>query len=122
MPSDQEDFSTAVRVLRQCLETGERLSLHYTLPSGSSIEALCDRLKGRAGSVPWDVEQSVRHLARKLAIILPDKVNYHAYSVALREIALRLTLPFDQRQAPLTKESRSRPANQLTIRISGLKD
>jgi hypothetical protein len=122
MPSDQEDFSTAVRLLRQCVETGDRLPLHYTLGSGSSIEALCDRLKGTAGSVPWDVEQTVRYLARRLAITLPEKVNYHTYSVVLREIALRLTLPFDQRQAPLTKEGRSRPANQPTIRISGLKD
>jgi hypothetical protein len=122
MPSDQEEFSTAVRLLRQCVETGDRLPLHYTLPSGSSIEALCDRLYGTSGSVPNNVGEAVRYLARRFAITLPNKINYHTYSVVLREIALRLTLPFDQRQVPLTKEGRLRPANQPIIRISGLKD
>jgi hypothetical protein len=95
-PVSQEEFWTAVRLLQQYVELGQRLPLDYTLPSGRSIEALCDRVQSTA--VPWDVEQSVRYLAGKLAVTLPAKINY---SVVLREIARRLTLPFDQRQTPL---------------------
>jgi hypothetical protein len=111
---DKEQFSTAARVLRMYVETGDRLPLHYTLPTGLSIEAVCDRLQGTTSSVPRDVGQTVRYLARKLAVTTPDKINYHTYSVVLREIALRLTLPFDQRHAPLIKEARSRHFNEVT--------
>jgi hypothetical protein len=101
-------------VLREYVELGDRLPLHYTLPTGVSIEALCDRLQGTASSVPRDVEQTVHYLAKKLAVTTPDKINYHTCSVVLREIALRLTLPFDQRQAPLIKEARSRHVDEVT--------
>jgi hypothetical protein len=74
---DKEQFSTAVRVLRDYVELGGRLPLHYTLPTGLSIEAVCDRLHGTASSVPRDVGQTVRYLARKLAVTTPDKINYH---------------------------------------------
>jgi hypothetical protein len=120
--SDKEQFWAALRALRQYVDTGDRLPLHYTLPSGVSIEALCDRLHGSASSVPIDVGETVRYLARRLGITIPDKINYHTYSVVLREIALRLTLPFNQRQAPLIKEARSRRAPKPTIRVRGLKD
>jgi hypothetical protein len=100
---DTEHFSTAVCLLRQYVELGHRLPLNYTLPSGRSIEALCDRLQNTSSSVPPDVGvgETVSHLADKLAVSMPDKINYHTYSVVLREIAVRLTLPFDQRCRPL---------------------
>jgi len=100
---DKEEFSTAIRLLRQCVAHGDRLPLYYTLPTGRSIEGLCDRLRGVGDAVPLDVKESIRHLADNLAVIVPDKINYETYSMVLREIALRLTLPFDQRRAPLTK-------------------
>ena len=100
---DTEEFCEAVCLLQRYIELGHRLPLDYTLPSGRSIEGLCDRLC--APAVPWDAEQSIRYLAGKLAVTLPGKIDY---SVVLREIARRLTLPFDQRQAPLIARSAKR--------------
>ena len=98
---DRQEFSTAVDLLRPYVELGDRLPLHYTLPNGRSIEALCDRLNGAAGSVPRDVGLTVGYLATRLAVSMPSAINYHTYSLVFKEIALRLTLPFEQRQAPL---------------------
>jgi hypothetical protein len=117
---DKEQFLTAVRVLREYVELGDRLPLHYTLPSGLSIEAVCDRLLATTGSVPRQVGQTVRRLAKELSVTTSKETSYHTYSVVLREIALRLTLPFDQRQAPLIREARWREAPEPTIRVIGL--
>jgi antitoxin component of RelBE/YafQ-DinJ toxin-antitoxin module len=95
---DEEEVCTAIRLLQQYVEVGNRLPLDYTLPSGRSIEALCDRVQSM--EVPPEVEQRVRYLAGRLGVTLPDKINY---AVVLREIARRLTMPFDQRQAPLIR-------------------
>ena len=98
---DKALFSMAVRLLWPYVAFAGRLPLYYTLPNGRSIEALCVRLRDTTGPIPSDVEQTICYLAKQLAVWSPDLPNYHTYSVLLNEIALRLTLPFDQRQAPI---------------------
>ena len=98
---DEEQFSKAVDLLQQCVELGTRLPLYYTLPTGRSIEGLCDRLRGTTGSMPSEMGQRINNLAKKLAVPTPSIANYHTYSAVLKEIALRLTFPFEQRQALL---------------------
>jgi hypothetical protein len=98
---DDEEFSTAVDLLRPYVQMGNRLPLHYTLPTGRTIEALCGRLHNRVNGVPLDVGERIGYLANKLAVSMPSTVSYHTYSLVLKEIAYRLTLPFDQRYAPI---------------------
>jgi hypothetical protein len=100
-PQDAAQFSVAVHSLRQHVELGKRLPLYFTLPTGRSIEGLCDRLRGTASPIPPDVEQALRYLARRLSVSTPDVADYDTCSPVLKEIALRLTLPFGQRDALL---------------------
>lgn len=106
-PEDKAQFSIAVYLLHDHVELGARVPLYFTLPTGRSIEGLCDRLRGTASPIPPDVEQTFRDLARKLLVPTPAVIDYDASLPVLKEIALRLTLPFGQRHA-LLPESRDK--------------
>jgi hypothetical protein len=96
-PQDTAEFSIAVYLLRDHVELGERVPLYFTLPTGRSIEGLCDRLRGTASPIPPDVERTLRDLARRLSIPTPSIVDYDTSLPVVRQIALRLTLPVGQR-------------------------
>ena len=100
---DKAQFSEAVDILQDHVELGTRVPLYFTLPTGRSIEGLCDRLRGTASPIPPDVEQTLRDLARKLLVLTPAVIDYDASLPVLKEIALRLTLPFSQRDALLSE-------------------
>jgi len=108
LSQEKQEFSSAVRVLQHYVEKGRRLPLYYTLSSGRSIEGLCDRLQVAADPVPLDVMAAICHLAINLAGPLPGKNSYDGYCGVLKEIAVRLTFPFEQRP-PSSVVRRSRP-------------
>ena len=95
---DKAQFSEAVDMLQDHVELGTRVPLYFTLPTGRSIEGLCDRLRGTASPMPPDVEQTLSNLARRLSVCTPDVIDYDTCSPIVKEIALRLTLPFSQRR------------------------
>jgi hypothetical protein len=98
---DKAQFQIAVRRRREHHELGKRLPLYYTLPTGRSIEAVCERLRWSATSIPRDLSQAICNLADELGVSAkPHTITYQAYSPILNEIAVRLTLPFDQRLLP----------------------
>src|SRR5215469_7660788 len=95
---DKEQFETAVRLLREHHELGMRLPLYYTIPSGRSIEAICERLRWSASSIPRDLSQTICDLAGEVGVSTKHHtITYQAFSPVLNEIAVRLSLPFDQR-------------------------
>jgi hypothetical protein len=100
---DKAQFSVAVYLLRDHVELGERIPLYFTLPTGRSIEGLCDRLRGTASPIPPEVEQILSNLARRLSVRTPSIVDYDTCLPVLKEITLRLTLPFSERHAFLPK-------------------
>jgi hypothetical protein len=104
---DKAQFSVAVYLLRDHVELGERIPLYFTLPTGRSIEGLCDRLRGTASPIPPEVEQTLSNLARRLSVPAPNIVDYDTCLPILKEIALRLTLPFSERHAFLPKADSS---------------
>jgi hypothetical protein len=98
---DKEQFEMAVCLLREHHDLGMRLPLYYTLPTGRSIEAICERLRSSANSIPGHLSQTICNLADELGLsTTPRMITYEAYSPVLKEIAVRLTLPFDQRLLP----------------------
>jgi hypothetical protein len=103
-PQDKAQFSEAVYLLRDHVELGQRVPLYFTLPTGRSIEGLCDRLQGTASPIPPDVEQALRYLAPKLLVPVPDLIDYGTSLPVVKEIALRLTLPFGERRAFLPED------------------
>jgi hypothetical protein len=96
---DAAQFSVAIYLLRDHVELGQRVPLYFTLPTGRSIEGLCDRLRGTASPIPLDVERTLRDLARRLSVSTPDVIDYDTSLPVLKEITLRLTLPFGERRA-----------------------
>src|SRR4029077_1172149 len=94
---DTAQFATAIQRLREYLDEGERLPLYYTLPTGRSIESVCDRLAHSAGPIPSEALPALHFLADALSIQKPDAPNYGTYAPVVKEIAARLALPFDQR-------------------------
>lgn len=105
---DKAQFSVAVYLLHDHVELGARVPLYFTLPTGRSIEGLCDRMRGTASPIPADVERTLRDLARRLLVSTPDVIDYDASLPVLKEIALRLMLPFGERLAFLPEEARDK--------------
>ena len=103
MEQDKALFAAAVAVLKEQLDQGERLPLYYCLPTGRSIESLCDRVLHLPDEIPCDLLPPLHSLASTLAIPEPKTTSYRAYAQVLQEIAVRLSLPFDQtrRQKPV---------------------
>jgi hypothetical protein len=94
---DTAQFVTAIQRLREYLDEGERLPLYYTLPTGRSIESVCDRLAHSADPIPGEVLPTLHFLADALSIQKPHARNYGTYAPLVKEIAARLALSFDQR-------------------------
>jgi hypothetical protein len=96
--SDQVLFAMAVYVLKEHHDLGRMWPLSYTLPNGRSIEAVCDRVAHLKGTIPGEIVRVLHSLLRALAIAEPATKGYVDYAPVLREIAMRLALPFDQRR------------------------
>jgi len=96
--SDQTLFAMAVYVLREHHELGRLWPLSYTLPSGRSIEAVCDRVAHLNDTLPDEILGVLHQLLMALAIAEPATTRYADYAPVLREIVMRLTLPSDQRR------------------------
>jgi hypothetical protein len=90
---DKAQFALAVRRLKQVQDTGERLPLHFSLPTGRSIESLCDRVGQHQGQLPDDLLKTLHHLAAALSVPEPTVNSYAAYAPVLRAIQDRLVLP-----------------------------
>jgi hypothetical protein len=95
---DEAMFATAVEVLKSHFDLGRKWPLSYTLPTGRSIESLCDRAAYLPGDVPLDLLPMLNYLARALGIVEPAGRSYRDYALVVQEIAARLALPVDQRQ------------------------
>jgi hypothetical protein len=95
---DQALFAMAVRVLKEHHDLGRKWPLSYTLPTGRSIEALCDRVVDLDGEIPSDVLTVLHHLAVALSVAEPEKSHYRDYAPVLREVAVQLALPSDLRR------------------------
>jgi hypothetical protein len=101
--ADEQDtvqFAMAVQRLKEHLDQGMRLPLYYTLPTGRSIESLCDRLAHSPSSLPSDALPTLYFLADALSVQRPEVTDYRTYAPVVKEIAARLTLPYDQRRLP----------------------
>ena len=97
---DRALFAMAVRVLKEHYDLGRKWPLSYTLPTGRSIEALCDRTADLNGEIPEDVLILLHNLAVALSVAEPEKTHYGDYAPVLREVAVRLALPSDLRRPP----------------------
>lgn len=90
----------AIQSLKQHFDRGARLPLYHTLPTGRSVESLCDRLGQSNGIVPGNLMPALHLLADQVALPKPQAISYRAYAPLLKEIAIRLTMPFDRRRGP----------------------
>jgi hypothetical protein len=97
---DTAQFAMAVQCLKEHLDRGMRLPLYYTLPTGRSTDSLCDRLARSPSSIPSDVLPTLHFLADALSVQKPEVTDYQTCAPVVKEIAARLTLPFDQRRLP----------------------
>jgi hypothetical protein len=88
----------AVRILKEHLDLGRKWPPSYTLPTGRSIESLCDRAADLPGEIPADLLPLLRGLTTALSVAEPNTRLYRDYALVLREIADRLALPLDQRE------------------------
>ena len=95
---DEALFAMAVRVLQEHYDLGRMWPLHYTVPNGRSIEAVCDRVAHLDGTIPSNLLRVLHNLAAALAVAEPTTKLYRDYAPILREITIRLAMPGDQRQ------------------------
>jgi hypothetical protein len=65
---DKALFALAVRVLKEHHDLGRKWPLNYTLPTGRSIEAVCDRAVDLDGQIPDDLLRVLHDLAVALSI------------------------------------------------------
>ena len=93
-------FAMAVHVLKEHHDLGRMWPLSYTLPNGRSIEAVCDRVAHLKGTIPDEILRVLHSLLIALAIAEPATKRYVDYAPVLREIAMRLARPSDQRRPP----------------------
>jgi hypothetical protein len=96
---DKALFALAVRVLKEHYDLGRKWPLNYTLPTGRSIEAVCDRAVDLDGEIPADLLRVLHDLAVALSVGEPLRKLYGDYAVVLRAIAGQLAMPLDQRHA-----------------------
>jgi hypothetical protein len=94
---DRAQFSIAVRRLKQFDDADERLPLHFTLPTGRSIESLCDRVAHLQGELSDDLVKILNDLAVAVAVPEPTINSYESCVPVLQAICARLVLPLDQR-------------------------
>jgi len=95
---DQVLFAMAVHVLKEHHDLGRMWPLSYTLPNGRSIEAVCDRVAHLDTAIPPELLHVLHDLLKAVAIPVPVTERYSDYAFVLREVALYLALPFDQRR------------------------
>ena len=95
---DNALFEMVVHVLKEHHDLARMWPLSYTLPNGRSIEAVCDRAAHLNDLIPGELLRVLQGLAVALGIAEPTTKRYSDYAPVLREIAMRLALPFDQRQ------------------------
>jgi len=95
---DKAQFAISVRRLKQVNDAGEMVPLHFTLPTGRSIESLCDRVAHLPGELPSDLLNVLHDLA--LAVSVPQSTinSYESCAPVLRAIFYRLAMPQDQRR------------------------
>jgi hypothetical protein len=94
---DRAQFGIAIRRLKQLEDDGETLPLHFTLPTGRSIESLCDRVARLQGGLPSDLLKVLNDLAVAVAVPQPTINSYGSCAPVVREICKLLALPVDQR-------------------------
>jgi hypothetical protein len=102
---DRALFAMAVGVLKEHYDLGRKWPLDYTLPTGRSIEAVCDRTVDLDGEIPGDLLRVLHYLAVALSVAEPEQKFYGDYTVVIREIAAQLALPLDQRRPRLRPPS-----------------
>jgi hypothetical protein len=91
-------FAMAVRRLKQVDDAGEMLPLHFTLPTGRSIESLCDRVAHLQGGLPDDLIKVLHELAVAVSAPEPTGNSYVSCAPVLRAISRCLAQTRDQRQ------------------------
>jgi hypothetical protein len=89
---DRAQFAMAVRRLKQVEDAGERLPIHFTLPTGRSIESLCDRVAHLQGELCSDLLKLLNDLALALSVPAPTVNAYGSCAPVLRAICERLAL------------------------------
>jgi hypothetical protein len=94
---DRAQFSIAMRRLKQVDDAGQRLPLHFTLPTGRSIESLCDRVAHLQGELSSDLLTLLNDLAGAVAVPEPTINSYKSCVPVLRAICERLALPVELR-------------------------
>jgi hypothetical protein len=94
---DEAEFAMAVRRLRQLEDVGETLPLHFTLPTGRSIESLCDRVAHLKGELSGNILQVLHNLAVAVSVPVPTINSYESCAPVLRAVAERLAMPRDRR-------------------------
>jgi hypothetical protein len=99
---DRAQFAIAVRRLNQLEDDGQTLPLHFSLPTGRSIESLCVRAAHLHDELPSDVLMMLRKLAVAVAVSAPSINSYKSCAPILQAICDRLAVPRDQRQLPRT--------------------
>ena len=100
-PTTEQDkalFALAVGVLKEHYDLGRKWPLDYTLPTGRSIEAVCDRAADLPGEIPDEILRQLRGLITALSVTEPKTKFYRDYAAVLREVADRLKLPLDHRR------------------------
>jgi hypothetical protein len=95
---DKAQFAIAVRRLKQVYDAGETVPLHFTLPTGRSIESLCDRVAHLPGELPSDLLNVLHDLALAMSVPQSTTNSYGSCTPVLRAIFDRLATPRDQRR------------------------